>query len=252
VLTFFGANVLLLKPGDIIGFSFFVSFLALLATSVFLFIERFDIARTWKTPMSVSILITLVAAVQYFYMRTLWAETATSPTQLRYIDWIITVPLLCLQFYQVLRPYGASPSVYIRLLLGGLIMIITGYIGQTIQLQNNIIWGFISSLAWAFIVFEVYGGEAADVARYQAPKTVRDGFNALRLFIVFGWSIYPIGFMLLPGNFLNFLVGNADLVMSSPMDLIYNIGDCVNKIGFSLVVYSIAYRDATARLAAKQ
>jgi hypothetical protein len=43
--------------------------------------------------------------------------------------------------------------------------------------------------------------------------------------------------MLLPGNLL------AGIAPPSNMDLIYNIGDAVNKIGFGLVVYAMAIKD---------
>ncbi|MFM2441932.1 MAG: hypothetical protein RL449_573, partial [Bacteroidota bacterium] len=63
------------------------------------------------------------------------------------------------------------------------------------------------------------------------------GYNVMRWFTLVGWAIYPIGYMMLPGNLLSGFSGNIDLV--------YNIADAVNKIGFGLVVYSIA-KGATA------
>jgi bacteriorhodopsin len=57
------------------------------------------------------------------------------------------------------------------------------------------------------------------------------------MFALIGWAIYPIGYMLLPGNLL------AGIAPPSNMDLIYNIGDAVNKIGFGLVVYAMAIKD---------
>ena len=53
----------------------------------------------------------------------------------------------------------------------------------------------------------------------------------LGIFITLGWSIYPIGYMTMPDNWLP---GMFD------MNITYNIADAINKIGFGLVVYSVA------------
>ena len=53
-------------------------------------------------------------------------------------------------------------------------------------------------------------------------------------FILAGWAIYPIGYMTIPGGWL-------DGVLSATfLDIAYNIGDAINKIGFGLVIYSLA------------
>ncbi len=62
--------------------------------------------------------------------------------------------------------------------------------------------------------------------------TVAKAVRLLRNFVLVGWGIYPIGYMAIPGG----LLGGMGL----NLDLIYNIGDAVNKIGFGLVVYGAA------------
>ena len=54
----------------------------------------------------VSGIITFIAAVHYFYMRDVWVETGATPLVYRYIDWLITVPLLMVEFYLILRELG--------------------------------------------------------------------------------------------------------------------------------------------------
>jgi bacteriorhodopsin len=58
--------------------------------------DQFD--RKWRTSVLVSGLITFIAAVHYFYMRDYWANFGESPTFFRYVDWVLTVPLMCLEF----------------------------------------------------------------------------------------------------------------------------------------------------------
>lgn len=64
-------------------------------------LERDRVSPKWKTSLTVSGLVTLVAAVHYFYMRDVWVATGSTPTVFRYIDWLITVPLLMIEFYLI-------------------------------------------------------------------------------------------------------------------------------------------------------
>ena len=58
-------------------------------------------------------------------------------------------------------------------------------------------------------------------------------------FVLVGWAIYPLGYMIgtADGQWYSFM---GDLVSADSRDLIYNIGDAINKIGFGLVVWNAA------------
>jgi sensory rhodopsin len=224
-----------IQPGDVIAFTFFTGYMAMLAATVFFLFERGRVAPKWKLSLLVSALITGIAGVHYFYMRDVWLETGTSPTEFRYIDWTLTVPLMCVEFYLLLRPYGAKIGLMWRLILAAVVMLVTGYIGEAIDQQNNILWGVASTLGWAYIVYEIVAGPVAKMAKAASDPSVGQAVSLLRKFVLIGWAIYPIGYMLLPGNLLSGLG-----VDPSNMDLLYNIGDAVNKIGFGLVIYSMA------------
>ena len=72
------------------------------------------------------------------------------------------------------------------------------------------------------------------MANASNSAAVKKGIRALAWFVLVGWAIYPIGYMAMPGGWL------SSILEPSNLDLIYNIGDAVNKIGFGLVVYTIA------------
>ena len=74
----------------------------MVAATVFFLMESTAVAYEWKTSLNVGALVTLVAAVHYFYMREFWITIGTSPILYRYIDWSITVPL------QMVAPLGAA------------------------------------------------------------------------------------------------------------------------------------------------
>jgi sensory rhodopsin len=234
-----------LQPGDVTGFTFFVGLMAMFAASVFFFFERGNVDGKWKTSLLVSGLITMIAAAHYYYMRDYYLAAVAnnlaggeyinpSPTQFRYIDWTLTVPLMCVEFFLLLRPYGAKQSLMWKMIGYSVLMLVTGYIGEAVQPDQTIFWGVVSTVGWAGIVYEATFGSVAKMAKDSGDANLVRAISLLRNFVLVGWAIYPIGYMLMPGNLLAGLNGTINI------DLIYNIGDAVNKIGFGLVVYQMA------------
>ena len=83
-----------LKADDLVGVSFWVISMALVAATAFFFVETQRVKAKWKTSLTVSGLVTLVAATHYFYMRDVWVTTGSTPTVFRYIDWLIASGVL--------------------------------------------------------------------------------------------------------------------------------------------------------------
>ncbi|MBA4303160.1 MAG: rhodopsin [Sphingobacteriaceae bacterium] len=240
-----------LQPGDVTGFTFFIGLMAMFAASVFFFFERSQVDGKWKTSLLVSGLITMIAAAHYYYMRDFYLAAIASnaaggftagmegfinpsPTQFRYIDWTLTVPLMCVEFFLLLRPYGAKQSLLWKMIGYSVVMLVAGYIGEAIQPEQTILWGIISTVGWAGIVYEATAGSVAQMAKASGDANLQNAIRLLRNFVLVGWAIYPIGYMLMPGNLLAGFAGSLNI------DLLYNLGDAVNKIGFGLVVYQMA------------
>lgn len=230
--------------GDPVAITFFIGYMAMFASAVFFFAERKSVDRKWQLSLLVSGLITGIAAVHYYYMRDFYLSTGASPTAFRYVDWTLTVPLMCVEFYLLTKPFGAKGSTLFKLILASVFMLITGFIGETSGIDNNIIWGVLSTVGYLYIVYEVFAGDIAKLAKGSNSEALNRAMFLLKIFITLGWSIYPIGYMVLPGNLLS---GMFDV---GSIDLFYNLADAINKIGFGLVIYSVAVSEtAKARLA---
>ena len=94
-------------------FTFFIGTMALMGASAFFFLSLSQFDKKWRNSILISGLITFIAAVHYYYMRSeLDGGTAGDITSIRYIDWILTVPLMCVEFYllQSSRSYNKAPS----------------------------------------------------------------------------------------------------------------------------------------------
>ncbi|MCI5081906.1 MAG: bacteriorhodopsin-like [Saprospiraceae bacterium] len=223
-----------LKSGDYVGFTFFIGSMAMMAATVFFFFQFTQVQGKWKDSMLVSGLITFIAAVHYFYMRDFWAEFQASPTEFRYIDWILTVPLMCVEFYLILKAFGAKQGLLWRMIGYSVLMLVAGYLGETVYRDQSPLWGFISTIGYIGILYEAWLGSAKKLSQNSNDPTLQKGFNALAYFVLVGWAIYPIGYMAMDTGWL------AGIIPSTSMDIIYNIGDAINKIGFGLVIYSLA------------
>jgi bacteriorhodopsin len=190
--------------------------------------------------MLISGLITFIAAVHYFYMRDYNLATGESPTFFRYVDWLLTVPLMCVEFYLITKKAGAKLSLLWKLVAASVFMLVTGYIGEAIYRNEtqSWVWGFVSSLGYFYIVYLVWFGEVKSLAN-NAGTAVAKANNALSWFVLAGWAIYPIGYIAgTEGGLFGLKV-----LSGLSMDVVYNIGDAINKIGFGLVIYALAQSD---------
>jgi sensory rhodopsin len=233
-------NILPLATDNYVAFTFFIGTMAMMAASVFFFFEVGNTAPQWRTSVLVSGIITFIAAVHYYYMRDYNLATGESPVFFRYVDWLLTVPLMCVEFYLITRKSGAQIGLLWKLIAASVVMLVTGYIGEAIY-RNDVqswIWGFVSSVAYFYIVYLIWFGEVAKLAE-KAGGAVRKANSTLAWFVLVGWAIYPIGY----------IAGTAGGLFGMPvlsglsLDVIYNIGDAINKIGFGLVIYMLAQSD---------
>ena len=222
-----------MATNDYVGFTFFIGCMAMMAASVFFFLSMSSVDKKLKVSLLVSGLITFIAAVHYFYMRDYWAEFGESPTFFRYVDWILTVPLMCVEFYLILKAAGATKRLMWTLIGASTVMLVTGYAGEGVDQANAQVWGAVSGAAYFYIVYIIWFGEAKALAT-SAGGEVLKAHNILCKFVLIGWAIYPIGYMAGTPGWYEGIFGGLD------MDVIYNIGDAINKIGFGLVVYNLA------------
>ena len=230
------AETVMLAQDDFVGISFWLVSMACLAATVFFFLERSSVPAGWRVSMTVAGLVTGIAFVHYMYMRDVWIMTGDSPTVYRYIDWLITVPLLMIEFFIILKAVGAavSTSSFWRLLIGTLVMLIGGYLGEAGIMSASL--GFIiGMIGWAVIIWEIFGGEASKGA--EANAGVKAAFNALRLIVLVGWAIYPLGYI------FGYMMGSVD---NGTLNIVYNLADFVNKILFGLIIWNVAVKESEA------
>ena len=233
-------------------FLFFVGYIAMGAAFVFFMSERSNVAPQYRTTMTISALIVGIAAFHYYYMRGVYADFGVVSIEYRYMDWIITVPLMALKFPSLVGKEAITDKKVAGLgftgicFTGALIMIGFGYLGEA-GLMPAIPALLLGGMGWAMIVVAT-GTPWTDglgVDNSKISEELMWSANALRWFIVVGWIIYPLGYLFSPEVALIEIDNGAEI-----MAVAYNIADIINKIGFGVVAWMGA-KKATEVLAAE-
>jgi bacteriorhodopsin len=234
-------------------FLFFVGYIAMGAAFVFFMSERSNVAPEYRTTMTISALIVGIAAFHYYYMRGVYADYGEVSIEYRYMDWIITVPLMALKFPSLVGKEAITDKKVAGLgftgicFTGALIMIGFGYLGEA-GLMDAIPALLLGGMGWAMIVVAT-GTPWTDGLGVDNSKISSEliwSANALRWFIVVGWIIYPLGYLFSPEVELIKMDNGAEI-----MAVAYNIADIINKIGFGIVAWMGA-KKATEALAAAE
>ena len=227
------------------AFSF--TFATMAAATLFLWFGRSQVGPAYKTALTISGLVTAIAAYHYFRIFESW-ETAyevrngvITVTGLafndayRYVDWLLTVPLLLIELVLVMRlSQEETMSKSVKLGFAAALMIVLGYPGEIADdNMTRAIWGTLSSIPFLYIVWELFKGLGASIERQ--PESVRGLIKQARLLTFMSWGFYPIVYMI---PYTNIGGGAAETYVQVG----YTIADIVAKAGVGVLIYIIAVR----------
>ena len=231
------------------AFSF--TFATMAAATLFLWLGRANVAPPYKTALTISGLVTAIAAYHYFRIFESWdasievlnGEVIATGLEFndayRYVDWLLTVPLLLIELILVMR-LSQKETVSKSWKLGGAaaLMIILGYPGEVAE-SNGVraLWGFLSSIPFAYIVYELFVGLGNSINRQ--PENVRGLVKDARLITFASWGFYPIVYMA-P------FVGLDGAAAETVVQVGYTLADIVAKAGIGVLIYVIAIRKSRA------
>jgi sensory rhodopsin len=217
-------------------FSFLMAFLGMVGGAYYFSLIKSTLPVEHQANAVTSAVYCLMAAIMYGFINYKYGIGTDAlakgdyPTVLRYIDWLVTTPLLVNKFPEMLGGDDA-PAVAILVIIADVMMILFGLAGES-SINAVVGWAMfgVGSLAWLFIIFVLYTAVTNASANKLGP--VKVGLSRLKLFIVFGWAIYPLGFLIT-------LISNSPDVRIG-RELIYNVADLFNKVGFGMVaIYAV-------------
>ncbi len=151
----------------------------------------------------------------------------------RYVDWLLTVPLLLVELVVVLAlAKKIQTSLLMRLIPASALMIALGYPGEISNdnLTRNV-FGLLSTIPFLYILYVLFVELTRSLDRQ--PPAVRQTVSRLRILLFATWGVYPIAY-LLP------LLGldGADAWVGKQAG--YSIADILAKALYGLLIYRIA------------
>ena len=217
---------------------------SMLFTSIFLFIGRDRVLPRYRLAVMVSATVTAIAAYHYFRIfdsfNHAFAGAENNPyaynVGYRYVDWLLTVPLLLVETVAVLAlARSAQSSMLKRLVPAAGAMILLGYPGDA-RLDlfglSGMMWGVLSCIPFVYILYVLFVELSKSLERQS--EAVRKKVSLLRVLLVASWLVYPVTFFIAQGatgfdpmSFVNREVG-------------YTIADVTAKCVFGLIIFTIA------------
>jgi len=242
-----------LTPGQYLlvynAFSFTLATMA--AATLFLWLSRAQVAPHYRTALLISGLVTAIAAYHYFRIFESWNAAYTLRNGVvaesgfgfndayRYVDWLLTVPLLLLELVLIMRlPEGETARRATRLGLAAAVMIALGYPGEiAADNMTRAIWGTLSTIPFLYIVYELFVG-LGDSLRKQ-PDEARGLVGVARWLTFMSWGFYPIVYMI-PYTSL------SGSTVEVGVQVGYTIADLIAKAGVGVLIFLIARRKSEA------
>jgi bacteriorhodopsin len=230
---------------------FSLTIAAMGAATAFLWLSRSQVAAPYRMAVTISGLVTFIALYHYFKIYASWngayelvdgtliATGTPFNDAYRYVDWILTVPLLLVELILVMR-LSAKETVSKAVRLGGLaaLMILLGYPGEiSTEAGTRWLWWSLSMIPFLWIVFELFVGLKSSLA--AQPASVRGLVNAARFLVIISWAFYPIVFVF-P------MLGISGSDASIAVQIGYSIADIVAKAVFGVFIFAIALKKSAA------
>lgn len=228
---------------DFTAISLILVFYLFIATTFFFGFQFIQSQHRSSSALLLAGMATLVGAIQYYFLQSLYFSQASLDVHLRYPGWLIIMPLLLGQFYLIVRPYGIKLDVFIRMVIYSVFMLIMGYLGTTVFEYTNISFGFLYASGFLGVIYEVWFGKAHTVLP-NGSVFLRKAYNRIKWLVLVGWSIYFICYLNEAGNYLaNFTI---------PKVLILNIADLINIVGWGLVVFMMLKEEQESEISSKK
>ncbi|MDA9593517.1 bacteriorhodopsin-like [Candidatus Actinomarina sp.] len=204
---------------------FMVATAGMLAGTVFLLMSSREVDPKFRRGVYISALVTGIAWYHYQKMTVSFAS-GDFDTPLRYVDWVLTVPLMFVEVLSVTSK-GAEYTQKVRTWgLAAVLMIGGGYYGEVNEAGGTEYWiGFVVAMAAYAYLMRALQAEGTSLTGDESVA-----FDKIKNLILIGWLIYPLGYL-------------APAVSPDLMDLrelLYTIADIINKVGLGVLVLNMA------------
>lgn len=230
---------------DLVYNAFSFAIAAMFGSALFFFNARAQVGQKYQLALLVSGIVVSIAGYHYFRIFESWDAAyilengvytltgAPFNDAYRYVDWLLTVPLLLIETVTVLAlPMNEARPLLIKLVIASILMIVTGYPGEiSTDMTTRIVWGTVSTIPFAYIIYLLWVELSKSLVRQ--PAGVQKLVSNMRWLLLFSWGVYPIAY-LLP------VLGITGTTATVGVQVGYTIADVLAKPIFGLLVFAIA------------
>ncbi len=226
--------------------------ISMLATTVYTLVSQQRVLAKYRSALVMSSMVTFIAGYHYMRIINSFTESSTDMTvnisgaqgsfneAYRYVDWLLTVPLLLVEVIAVLAlAKSVSRSLIMRLVPASAAMIALGYPGEISSNQGTqVLYGVLSTIPFLYILYVLFVelGKSLD----NQPEGVAATIGRLRLLLVATWGVYPISYILGMGE------GMASAQQFVGVQVGYTIADIFAKCVFGLTIFQISRMKSAA------
>ena len=222
---------------------------SMLACTIYTLVSQARVLPKYRNALVMSSMVTFIAGYHYWRIFNSFSESSTDMAvnvsgaqgsfneAYRYVDWLLTVPLLLVEVIAVLAlTKEVSRSLIMRLVPASAAMIALGYPGEISSDRNTaILYGVLSTLPFLYILYVLFVELGKSLERQ--PAGVAETVGRLRLLLIATWGVYPISYILGMSPSTDMAVAGQQFV---GVQLGYTIADVLAKCVFGLTILKIA------------
>jgi bacteriorhodopsin len=225
---------------------FSLGLVAMIACTIYTLVSQGRVLAKYRNALVMSSMVTFIAGYHYWRIFNSFTESSEGSMvnvsgapgsfneAYRYVDWLLTVPLLLVEVIAVLAlAKEVAKSLIMRLVPASAAMIALGYPGEISNDQNTqILYGVLSTLPFLYILYVLFVelGKSLD----RQPEGVAATVGRLRLLLVATWGVYPISYILGMGE------GMASGNQFVGVQVGYTVADVLAKCVFGITILKIA------------
>lgn len=224
---------------------------AMLGSFAFFVLARQQVAPRFRPALVMSALVVGIAGYHYWRIFGSWDHAYTLEAgkyvasgepfndAYRYVDWLLTVPLLCAELVAVMQlRKEVRGGMMAKLIIASGLMIALGYPGEIAEDTTvRAIWGAASTVPFVYILYVLFV-ELTKAAATESGE-VKVLLRNTRLLLIGTWGFYPIAYLMPQLG-----IGGASAEVA--LQVGYSIADVAAKCGYGLMIYAIARAKMTA------
>lgn len=218
---------------------------AMLASFVFFTVARGQVTHKYRPALIMSSLVVGIAGYHYWRIFNSWdaAYTLSGGVYVasgqpfndayRYVDWLLTVPLLVAELVAVLAlSADIRGKLMGKLVIASVLMIGLGYPGEVAAESGpKVMWAVLSTLPFLYILYVLWVELSKAVT--DAGDELRELLRNTKLLLLATWGFYPIAYMM-P------LLSVSGATAEVALQVGYSIADITAKCGYGVMIYHIA------------